>query len=212
MHTTLSRWTPLVGLLLALPACQESKPPPEPPRRLIPDPITLDQLDALVDTNTQYLARNLPVVPEVRDSEYQLVLMIGPIEDKTFSERTRFEAALKAMISSLQANRAISDAFVIRTTTTSDHKKIIEAVSGGDNSIWDDPLSDVPETSGMAEYHPDSIYLLTGKFYQHTDDKLRSYRLFVDIEHPRSGRSVLSHEYKRDLRWNPDEKRWKVYD
>ena len=89
MHTTLSRWTPLVGLLMILPACQESKPPPEPPRRLIPDPITLDQLDALVDTNTQFLAQNLPAVPEVRNSEYQQVLMIGTIEEKTFSERSR---------------------------------------------------------------------------------------------------------------------------
>ena len=47
---------------------------------------------------------------------------------------------------------------------------------------------------------------------QHTDDKLRSYRLFVEIEHPRSGRSLLTHEYKRDLKWNPDERRWKVHD
>jgi hypothetical protein len=213
MHAkTLVRISPVVMLLWALPGCQESKPPPEPPRRLIPDPITLDQLDALVDTNTQYLAQNLPTLPEVRNSEYQQVLMVGPIEDQTFSERSRFEAALKSMISGLQANRAISDAFIIRTTTTADPKKILEAVSGGDTSIWDDPLSDEPKSSGVEEYHPDSIYLLTGKFFQHTDDKLRSYRLFVEIEHPRTGRSLLTHEYKRDLKWNPDERRWKVND
>jgi len=185
-------------------------PKPTQPRSYArPEPIRLDQLDELIDSSTQFLARYLPTVPAVRDSEYQQVLMIGPIEDETFSDRSRFEAAMKSIVTRLQDNRVITNAFVVLTTTQSDPQELLKPITGASGN-FDDPFGASNDTSRPAQYKPDSIYLLTGKFYQHTQGALRSYRLFVEVDHAQSRQTILSHEFRRDLQWDSQEDQWIV--
>ena len=179
-----------------------------PPVGLRPAPVALDQLDQLIDSSTQYLATNLPIVSEIQQAEHQQVLMIGPIEDRTFSDRSRFASAMESIIRRIRTNKAIAESFVVLTTQHRDANRVIDSVSSTDRSQFDDPFGDGKNRTEKVQYHPNSIYLLTGHFYQATQGTGRSYRLFVEVVHARSGRSILSHEMARRLRWDTNTGRW----
>jgi len=206
----------LLGLALtAVTVGCESTPRRTPPPTMrpgaIPPPLPIKYLNELVDEASQELARKLPGLPGVQTGPKPKVLALGPVQDETFSDRSRFEAAMHSMQTKLMQNEAFAQRFVVVTSETGALDTIIGQTSG-DTAAFDDPRGRGPQNNEAVRYHPDSVYVQTGRFYQMSDRApgTWAYRLFIRIEHARSRQVVFTHEYFRELRWDGRKAIWRT--
>lgn len=203
-----------VTLLAAGVGCESSSPEPRPvppPRVAAPPPV--ESLDRAVDVMAQYLVKELPSLPEVQNSPHKLVLALGPIENQTQAPPERYRAALVSLQSKVRDSAEIRRNFVIIQTDYADGQETLDRFQPG-NRDFDDAFGTGPSKGDVAKYDPDTLYVLTGRFFQarDVDGERVSYRLFVQVENPRSRAQLLSKEFRVVLRWNGKDYRWEPVD
>jgi hypothetical protein len=176
----------------------------------MPEPVAMDQLDPAIERAAQYLANELPRLPEVKDSATQLVLALPPtLEHEANYPDGRLRSAMQALRNRLQEDPALRNSFVIISSTELESNGTLNSMQG-DAHAYRDPLQRDADRTHAARYDPDAIYVLSGRFEQLTDRRAgqREYRLMFHVDHARSRRQVLQKEIDVRLRWDGERRQW----
>lgn len=209
----------LGALLLSVTGC-ESAPRNPAPRggvegdsdRGMVEPVPIIYLDELVAEASQWLAAELPNLPEVVASDTQFVFGVPQTLEVSNVDIPdgRLRQTLARLTSELMQNRYFTDNFLVISTTEAQAADQLAVIAGKDTSAFRDPLSRDQDGTKPATYDPRLVYIMSGKFYQNVDRTLRrrAFHLFVRIEKPHARQRVLDRDFVYNLRWNADTSRW----
>lgn len=181
---------------------QQTKNPPV----VEAQPLDAKSAQLLVSDASQYIVTELPLVPDVANTDYRLVLGIGPIEVQNFSDPERFRTTMHLLRTELLKNRTMQRYFRMVTMNTRSAEELTRRMGGGHSDDLGNPDGD---DSGPAKYDPRDIYILSGEFTQFGDrGGYRSLKLTVHVEHPHSRQVVLSYAFTRNFRWDGQSGTW----
>jgi len=174
-------------------------------RAIKSDPPT-EAVEEMIDDLAQELATDLPNLPEIAKSQYQVVLAIGSVESAVQSPL--LENILDGIETRLRANEAINNAFLIVTTEQEDAEKVIGAVSGN-TADFEDPAQR-GEGAGFKRYDPRYVYQLKGRLTRLEDraNFRNTFNLFLTFDHLLDKRRIKTYEFKRVYYWQPYAKQW----
>jgi hypothetical protein len=177
----------------------------------MPEPVPIQYLDELVSEAGQWLAVELPNLPEVRSVDYQMVFAVPKtLETDIGLPDGRLRQTLSRLQAELMQSQTFTDSFLVINATELDAKQDIGTVGGRDLSGFRDPLQRDVDTTKPKTYNPALIYTMDGKFYQSVDYRSgrRAYHLFVRINKPQSRSSVLDRNFVFNLKWDAKKGRW----
>lgn len=173
--------------------------------------LPVEAFNELVASVSQKLAVDLPNQPEVKESEYQMVLAIGEFGVKDPRQDKSLEVALQSVKSKILKNEAIKNSFVVLTSKTDEAQKIIENINGKTSDAFlPTTVTAEVDTTKPVQYHPKTIYRIAGEAYQTKDEVEHtiSVRLFVTFSHVLDRREIHRYELTRDYIWHPKLKKW----
>jgi len=193
-----------VGLAGCASTPETSSPPP-----VRSQPIDARSADLLINDAVQYIAAELPQVPEIKNTQYRLVLGLGPIEVSNFKNPERFDTVMRQINSRLMRNAEMTRLFRMVQISVPTAEAVTSSIGGAPSS--DFALPDSDEETGPAKYDPRDIYILTGKFTQFGDrgDLKRALYLSVSVEHPHTRQVVLTKDFRRNFNWDTEAGKWK---
>lgn len=209
----------LGAMLLSMAGC-ESAPRRPAPRggvegdsdRGMVEPVPIKYLDELVAEASQWLAAELPNLPEVAASDTQFVFGVPQTLETSDVEISdgRLRQTLARLTSELMENRYFTDNFLVISTTEAQATDQLTTIAGKDTSAFRDPLGGDQDNTKPATYDPRMVYIMSGKFYQNVDRTLRkrAFHLFIRIEKPQARQRVLDRDFVYNLRWSDEKSQW----
>jgi hypothetical protein len=199
------------ALLLVITAgCGGKKSQEQIPMGPAGEPADAEVINRMVDDAAQYIALQLPQTPMVKQAKYRQVLGLGPIQVSGFSSPTRFSAALDSLQAKLMANESLQNSFRMIITNSPDANDVVREV-GGEQTSFQDPRGDDPQSSKPQQYKAEDVFVLSGNFTRiRSDPDTRAYRLIVHVVHPHSRQSVLSREFQANFKWDEKQQRWTI--
>jgi len=209
----------LGALLLGVIGC-ESAPKKTAPRggiegdsdRGMVEPVPIKYLDELVAEASQWLAAELPNLPEVAASDTQFVFGVPQTLETSGVQVAdgRLRQTLTRLSAELMENRNFTDSFLVISATEAQAKSQISSTAGKDTSGFRDALGRDQDRTKPAVYDPQMVYIMSGKFYQNVDRTLgkRAFHLFIRIEKPQARQRVLERDFVYNLRWNSEKAQW----
>lgn len=161
-------------------------------------------LNEMIDAAAQEFARTLANNPLIRESEYQLVMIVDDFTNEAAGDNPALDNALKSVIRRLRRNDVLRNDFVFIAASDTAAKKILDNTSGD----WDDfdPFGDGEDTTSIVKYHPDLIYALQGEMYKFEEFSNFKMQLVLTMEviHPRTRLVSEDFEFTRTYRFHPD--------
>jgi len=170
--------------------------------------LSLDMMDQMVDQAAQEFVTKLAKNPTIRNSEYQLVMVTGQFDVSNTidqSVKNTLQGALTSLVHRLRKNEVMQNDFVFIDQSTQAAKNILKDTSGQPGQ-FDDPYGQEQDTANVVQYHPDSVYLLSGKMHKSNDfDNFRmEFKFFINVAHPRTMQTIESFEFISVWRYHPD--------
>jgi hypothetical protein len=172
------------------------------------EPMDDRMMSQMVDEAAQYIALQLPRTPMVAQSKYRQVLGVGPIEVTGFASPARFQAGLNALQSKLLENEALQNQFRMVVTNSPDAIEIVREV-GGDQSSFQDPRGNDPQSSRPQQFKAEDVFVLSGNFTKiRSGPETRHYNLLIKVVHPHSRQAVLSKDFQANFKWDEERQQW----
>jgi hypothetical protein len=175
--------------------------------------LPIEAINAMVEDIAQDMVKTLPEVPEVKNSQNQLILAFSSdLRDTGGSGNAKLKVAMDSLRHSLSKNEKMTDNFVFVSTTEDDAEKLKTKISGADTSVFRDPLQRTPDTTHPVKYAPQSIFLITGSLNSVNDTIHHTIQisLTLDFTHVLSRRSLQNTQFTRTYMWHPELENWEL--
>ncbi|MEM1444457.1 MAG: hypothetical protein AAGF84_00225 [Planctomycetota bacterium] len=166
-----------------------------------------DAVDEMIDELSQKLAVDLPNIPEIRDSPYQVVLAVGGV-DKVSVGGQALDRVLAGIETQLRGNTAITNSFLVTANDRGNAQAILEQISGDTSDFG---AADGRGPSGeVVRYDPSTIYRLNGTLSRLDDGANHAVQLVLTMRfnHVQSNRVIKSYEFDRTYYWQPYAQQW----
>lgn len=164
----------------------------------------IDALNEMVDAASQEFVRKLANNPLIRDSEYQMVMIVDDFTNESGITNPALENALRSVARKLQRNEVLRNDFVFISSSEEAAKKILDNTSGN----WDDfdPFGSGEDTTSAVKYHPDLINVLRGEMVMLEDftNWRMQLTLRMDVTHPRTRQIREAFEFTKNYLYHPD--------
>jgi hypothetical protein len=179
--------------------------------RMLGSPLSATAFEQTVDEVAAFLARELPMDPEVAKAQRKQVLAVAGIENRSTVPNDRLAAALDSLHSSLATSDAVRANFLVLARDAPKAQEALDAAGAGKAWQSADPLGGPAAGGpGFGGYHPATVYQVTGKFYQLVDE--RAHRLYlktlIEVWRPLTGEAVKAGEFTREYRFHPYRLEW----
>jgi len=196
-----------IGALTGCSTTPTAEPPPAQVASPAGEPIDSGTVGRMVDQMAQAIVNELPMTPEVANSEYRQYLAIGPVRSGGFTEPRRFETALESLRTKTMQNSTMRANFDMISTQRTEADAVMTELAGGSLDRYTDPLTG----DAANRIDPRDLFLMTGHFQRFDDGPTRkAYRLMVFVERPQSRTRVWSHEFERRFLWDEVNGRWRA--
>lgn len=166
-----------------------------------------DAVDEMIDELSQELAVDLPNIPEIRKSEYQVVLAVGGV-DKVSVGGQALDRVLSGIETQLRANTAITNSFLVTANERGDAQAILEQISGDTEDFAS--ADGRGASADVVRYDPSTIYRLDGTLSRLDDQANHAVQLILTMRfnHVQSNRVLESYEFNRTYYWQPYAQQW----
>jgi len=169
----------------------------------------LNAYSRLVDQAAQKLIKDLPNSAALQNATHKQVLIIGDVVNEAGISDPQLETALRELSAKLQENESMRQKFVFVGMTTDAAKRATEAAGAKKPVEMEDPFAD-ESTAGPAQYNPDTIYTLRGKFRRETGtaEYICEYTLIIEITKPSTRQTLSPCVVKEQFLYHPYLGRW----
>jgi hypothetical protein len=197
-----------LGTLLS----QEEKRANEEADRAMSTPLPATAINQMVDDMAQYIVRELPNTPEVKNAPTRVVLAFGDLIDASHGNNPAVEQALETLRNKIFLNENMKANFVFVSTSESNAKKLSDQIAGGDTSAFRDPLQRTADDTKPFVYNPASIFVITGRLYGLPDAVHHSVQisLSMQFDNVQSRGTIASKQFLRTYMWHPKRHEWEA--